>query len=98
MKWWKVEPETLPFVAHSATSELAAHQAKPAAPTQRARVFACICAHGPLPDEDIQQLLSLDPSTQRPRRVELARAGLIVAHPVSGRTTKGRRAVRWVKA
>lgn len=47
-----------------------------------------------LTDEEIQEALSMNPDTERPRRVELAADGLVVADG-EGVTRSGRRAVRW---
>lgn len=48
-------------------------------------------------DQEMQAALKMDPSTQRPRRIELARRGLIVQ---SGhrKTKANRRAVVWLSA
>jgi transcription initiation factor IIE alpha subunit len=48
-------------------------------------------------DEEIANELEMNPSTVRPRRIELARRGLIVEGG-SRRTTSGRMAVVWRKA
>jgi hypothetical protein len=45
-------------------------------------------------DEEMQHELEMNPSTQRPRRVELARKGLIVENGTR-RTTSGRMAGIW---
>jgi predicted ArsR family transcriptional regulator len=66
-----------PAQRHSVTSVQAAEQIKPVASTQRARVLAFLEEHGPASDHAIQDALNLDPSSERPRRVELERAGLI---------------------
>ena len=48
-------------------------------------------------DEEIANELEMNPSTVRPRRVELARRGMIVEGG-SRRTTSGRMATVWRKA
>lgn len=48
-------------------------------------------------DEEMQMALGMNPSTQRPRRIELARAGLVVKDGTR-RTASGRMAVIWRKA
>ena len=48
-------------------------------------------------DEEIANELEMNPSTVRPRRIELARRGMIVEGG-SRRTTSGRMAVVWRKA
>lgn len=84
-----------PWVHGSRTSLEAAILALPAAATQRDRVLACIRALGPITDEGIQDALGMNPSTERPRRVELARDGLIVEAEALGVTRSGRQAVQW---
>jgi hypothetical protein len=49
--------------------------------------------HG-LTDEEQQHALGMNPSTQRPRRIELARRGLIVESGTR-KTSSGRNAVVW---
>ena len=83
-----------PYVAGSATSHAAAAQIAPEAPNLRERVFAYIEAHGALTDEQIAAGTGLNPSTVRPRRVELARAGRIEVAGYS-HTTSGRKAQAW---
>jgi hypothetical protein len=77
-----------PFQAHSETSEAAADAIKPKAPGGRQRVLQALrdSAYG-LTDEELQDMLHMNPSTQRPRRVELVRMGLVRN---SGRTRKTR--------
>jgi hypothetical protein len=68
-----------------------------AAPILRERVFGLIAMFGPVTDEQIAELGHLNPSTARPRRLELERAGRIEAAGYS-RTKSGRRAVAWACA
>lgn len=84
-----------PAQGHSQTSREAAEAAKPDAPRLRTQVLDFIRAHGPVTDEQVQDGLAMNPSTQRPRRVELLRAGLIEEDPVKGETKSKRRASRW---
>jgi hypothetical protein len=49
-------------------------------------------------DEEIQDILGMNPSTQRPRRVELVDAGLIRDSGATRKTRSGRPAVVWVAA
>jgi hypothetical protein len=49
--------------------------------------------HG-LTDEEQQHALAMNPSTQRPRRIELARRGLVV-EAGTRRTASGRMATVW---
>ena len=65
-----------------------------AAPILRERVFGLIAMFGPVTDEQIAELSRLNPSTARPRRLELERAGRIEAVGYS-KTKSGRKAVAW---
>ena len=47
-----------------------------------------------LTDEEMQRRLGMNPSTQRPRRIELARRGLVV-EAGTRRTASGRMATVW---
>lgn len=86
--------QPVPFVAGSRTSHAAADQIRTLSPNLRERVYLCIVQNGPVNDEEIADLLEMNPSTQRPRRIELAEAGRI--RPDGTRTTKsGRQAVAW---
>ncbi|NBU34726.1 hypothetical protein EBS40_08960 [bacterium] len=49
---------------------------------------------GGLTDEEMQTRLGMNPSTQRPRRIELARRGLVV-EAGTRKTASGRMAVVW---
>lgn len=62
--------------------------------SQRGRVLAFIEEFGGHTDEQIQDALAMDPNTERPRRVELARAGRIKKVGVA-RTRAGRSAAVW---
>lgn len=79
----------------SSTSRAAAVAIAPAAPTLRAQVLAYIEQHpAGLTDEEVQLGLGMNPSTQRPRRIELVKAGLI-REAGSRKTTSGRKATVW---
>ena len=84
-----------PFVAGSATSHGAAVQIAPDAPNLREQVFAAIAHSGPLTDESGASLLKMNPSTYRPRRIELARMGRIEPDASPQLTAAGRKAVAW---
>jgi hypothetical protein len=59
------------------------------------RVLALLQATpGGLTDEEMQRRLGMNPSTQRPRRIELARRGFVVADGTR-KTSSGRWAVVW---
>jgi len=62
----------LPYQSHSPTSIAAAGRAAGGAATIRERIYEAIAgAPDGLTDLEIQELLGLDGSTQRPRRIEL---------------------------
>lgn len=83
-----------PHVATSPTSRAAAVSIAAATPTLRDRVLSTIAALGSATDEEIADALGMNGSTERPRRVELAQAGLI--HQVGTRATRsGRQAAVW---
>lgn len=90
-------PDPAPFQTHSRTSAAAARQISPAA-TLRLGVLKFIQQRGPLgaTDEEIQAGLTMNPSTQRPRRVELCNLGLVSDSGTTRRTKSGRAAVVWV--
>ena len=88
-----------PAQPHSPTSRAAAESLAPAtlnAMQRRVYEFLAWRPNGAT-DEEIAHELEMNPSTVRPRRIELARRGLIV-EAGSRRTTSGRMAVVWVKA
>lgn len=62
--------------------------------TAREKVLGYIRDHGPCTDEAVQDGLAMNGSTQRPRRVELHRAGLI-RHAGDMPTKSGRLAAAW---
>lgn len=84
---------------HSDTSKAAAIAALETSDTQRARVFAFIRSRGNYgaTDDECQDALDMNPSTQRPRRVELVDDLGVVCDSGSRRPTKsGRGAVVWM--
>lgn len=84
-----------PYQRHSEESFAAAEQIEPDAATLRGQVLAHIRKCGILgaTDDEMQVALRMNPSTQRPRRIELWRMGLVVASD-SQRLT---RSLRWAK-
>lgn len=82
-----------PAQRHSPTSVAAAEQIKPTAGTLRERVYKHLLEYEAT-DEQIQDALAMDPSTERPRRVELCKAGL-VEQVGEARTRSGRKAAVW---
>lgn len=87
-----------PAVAGSATSEAAARAIEPIAGGLRARLlnYARECGTRGFTDEQAQAALGMDPSTERPRRVELQRMGLIRDSGTTRPTRSGRDATVWV--
>jgi hypothetical protein len=89
---------TLPYQSHSVTSQAAAKTFTSQAATCRDRVYQAIAAskHLGMTDEEVQIALTMNPSTQRPRRIELWDAGKIVDSGKQRPTTSGRMAVVWI--
>lgn len=90
---------TLPYIKDSATSAEAAERAEPRAGTDRALVLRAIrvglmTAEG-MTDDEIQSCLDMNPSTVRPRRVELVRDGLVEDSGKRRKTRSGRLATVW---
>jgi hypothetical protein len=87
-----------PFQKHSATSLQAADLAQPSMNALQAKVLAEIRRSGPAgaTDEQLQSDLKMNPSTQRPRRIELVAKGLVADGGARRRTRANRWAVAWV--
>ena len=83
-----------PYVATSPTSKAAAEEIEPQVVNLKERVFDEIKCCQPCTDEMISEHTGLNPSTARPRRVELVRAGRVV-QVGEGKTSSGRRAALW---
>ena len=85
-----------PAVNGSATSAAAADSLGPATLNALQRRVLELLAAWPqgLTDEEMQHKLGMNPSTQRPRRIELARRGLVVTCGTR-RTASGRNADVW---
>lgn len=93
----KPPPASGVTVTTRTTSEAAAEAARPISSSVRERVLEWIRSRGPdgSTDEECQLGLSMNPSTQRPRRIELMRSGQI--REQGTRPTKsGRAAAVWV--
>jgi hypothetical protein len=91
------EQTDLAFQAHSATSKAAAVGYADKAPNARLRVYTLIQRWSDgLTDEEIQNVLSMNPSSQRPRRIELEQAGLVKDSGRTRKTRSGMRAAIWV--
>ena len=82
----------------SDTSVAAAQSIQPHRARALDKVLAAIATWGPITDEELSIRLGMNPSTVRPRRVELQRAGKIAQHPLTRPTLSGRRAAAWVEA
>lgn len=84
-----------PSVRGSQTSAAAADSLGPETLNRLHRlVLAWLEEHGPATDEEIIAGTGLNPSTARPRRIELARRGL-VQQAGEKRTSSGRKATSW---
>jgi transcription initiation factor IIE alpha subunit len=85
-----------PSVNGSVTSAQAADSLTPATLNAMQRRVLELLAATPegLTDEEMQRRLRMNPSTQRPRRIELMRRGLVV-EAGTRRTTSGRMAAVW---
>lgn len=90
------EPPTLPFQPHSDTSRAAAESKRFTAGTDKARVLELLtgCLSG-LTDEEMQRKLKMNPSTQRPRRIELMMEEKVRNSGKTRNTSSGRPAVIW---
>ena len=88
----------LPAQMHSAPSIAAAEAALPTVGTQRWHVLELLRAFPSfgMTDEEMQNAMGMNPSTQRPRRVELVNAGLVRDSGERRRTASGRQATVWV--
>ena len=87
-----------PFQKRSATSRKAAAAIKPDRHTLRDQVLDAIRKAGALgaTDEEIQQRTGMNPSTQRPRRIELVTLLRVADSGTTRKTTSGRAATVWV--
>jgi len=84
------------FVAGSETSHAAAVSIEPRRATWRRKVLEAIMASDDgMTDEELQLALNLNPSTERPRRIELVDEGSICDSGTKRNTTSGRSAVVW---
>lgn len=90
---------TAPYVAGSETSKAAALSIEPRSGTDRWLLLQYLRyvfrAEGAT-DDEMQARLNLNPSTQRPRRIELCEAGLVRNSGQTRKTRSGRQAVVWI--
>lgn len=86
------------YVAHSPTSKAAAVQIEPKANTLRAKVYDLIKVSSEYgaTDEELQDILCMEGSTERPRRKELCEQGKVKDSGKTRKTKSGRQAVIWV--
>ena len=96
LKWYQKGPPP-PAQPHSPTSKAAGKRARSSAATWRTRVLTVIRLEGErgATDEEIQDALDMNPSTERPRRVELVKLGLVEDSGETRKTRSNRSAVVW---
>jgi hypothetical protein len=87
-----------PFQRHSEESHEAAELIEPDAASLRGKVLAYIrqCGTDGATDDEMQVALKMNPSTQRPRRIELWRRDLIQTSIYRRPTKSGRNAMVWI--
>lgn len=91
------EPEA-PYQQHSETSREAAELIEPDLASLRGRVLTYIRLQGDsgATDDECQVALDMNPSTQRPRRIELWNAGWVAKTEATRPTRSGRSATVWI--
>lgn len=88
-------PFCSPLPSTRETRAAAEEAIKPSVANLREKVLECIAKHPQgITDEKIADLTGLNPNTARPRRLELEKAGRIVASGTA-KTRSGRKAVTW---
>jgi hypothetical protein len=89
---------SVPYQRHSDTSMQAAVEIEPNTGTLLAAVLEVIRNNGALgaTDQEIQSILDMDPSTERPRRVDLVNRKLVRDAGRTRLTRSGRKATVWV--
>jgi hypothetical protein len=94
------DDDVAPYQAHSKTSRAAAEAIEPDVASLRGKVLAFIRERGPwgATDEEIQLTLRMNPSTERPRRIELHYAGLVKLSGTTRPTASGRQAMVWIES
>jgi len=87
-----------PFQDHSPTSADAARGIEPRTESLRRAVLDYLRGRGAegATDEAIQEALQMNPSTQRPRRIECVELGLVRDSGRTRPTRSGRQAVVWM--
>ena len=86
---------TAPYVKHSGTSKAAAKEIEPHMTDLQRQLLTWLRNNGPATDREMQGWIPMDPNTQRPRRVELVRLGLVRDTGEKRKTRSGRSAVVW---
>lgn len=88
----------IPYQSESDTSKQAADEIKASAANLKQCVLEFItnCADHGATDEEIQRGLNMNPSTQRPRRIDLTNEGLVIDSGEKRLTSSKRNAVVWV--
>ncbi len=88
------EPHTTTGLLHPQTSHLAAERFHLRSGTCRRRVLQALAGRD-LTDEEMQMLRAMSANTQRPRRIELCRAGFVEATENRRRSYAGCWSVVW---
>jgi hypothetical protein len=83
------------YQKHSETSMAAAESMASRAAVTRRRVYDFLLDTGPATDETIARALDMNPSTARPRRIELVELGSVVESGYKEINSSGREAVLW---
>lgn len=96
-KWLLGSKGILKMQRSSPTSVAAAEAILPVAAEQRQRVYNALCEAGPhgRTDAELQRLLGLPGSSERPRRIELVEMGLVFDSGETRPTESGRAACVW---
>ena len=86
------------YQQHSTTSTAAAVAIEDKAGTLRRKVrdYLLSCGAEGATDEQIQNALQMNPSTQRPRRIELVEARKVLDSGKQRKTLSGRAATVWI--
>jgi hypothetical protein len=92
----KQSQSTAPYQAHSQTSKAAAIDIGVVRTKLQVKVLTYIASRpdGAI-DEECQLDLRMNPSTQRPRRIELQELGFVVDSGLKRPTSSGRLAIVW---
>lgn len=87
---------TPPYQRHSATSRAAAEAIKPHLGPMHLKIQAYLMGRAGATDEEMQLDLKMNGSTQRPRRIDMIRWGLVIDSGKTRATKSGRQAVVWM--